>query len=538
MKNECKLFRPVRLFVCATVIGFAALSFMVPVASAHGRDLVIASDLMQIETLDPSKIYTDTANIYAVSVYEQLLTLDDDNRIKPLLAKSWQVNDQQSEFTFKLDGNACFSDGSPVESKDVKWSLERLKNIKGQGAHLADEIAVIETPDAQTVIIRLTGPHSDFLQLLTAGMFSIINSDVAIANGALSDETAVKSDKAEAWFLTHSAGSGAFVLDSYSTGKALRLTRNENYWGTKALVPGIVFQQVKGAKAQAEMLRSGTADIAMQIDSRTAKTLEGSGVQVDVGPSNKFIYLALAPGAKDIGVNLSPEVRQAISLAINRDALIELTLGLDGGRLLAAPIPLDFPGGAGHPTPEFNPAKAKELLAAAGLAVGFKLKSIYPELNVYGVDFSVMMKGVREDLLKVGIELELLPAPSFAEWRKAANGEHIPLTAVFFEPDYFGTSNYINFFGLSKGSVWANRAGAADYPSLLNPRTAELRRRALAARTTQEANKLWFEAGQEIIASKIILPMMSPNLILAYGAKIKGIRDNASCALLLTEISY
>ena len=96
----------------------------------------------------------------------------------------------------------------------------------------------------------------------------------------------------------------------------------------------------------------------------------------------------------------------------------------------------------------------------------------------------------------------------------------------------------MSFFCLSKGSVWAHRAGAANYPSLLNPRTAELRHEALAASTTQQANKLWFEAGQEMIASKIILPMMSPNLILAYGAKVKGIRYNVSLVLLLANITY
>jgi peptide/nickel transport system substrate-binding protein len=499
------------------------------------NNLVIADDI-QIDSLDPARNFSITGSIYQLSVYEQLLSLDSSNKYMPLLAKSWSVNDEQSKFIFMLDSNARFSDGSPVESKDVKWSLERLKNIQHHGSYVANFISAIETPDAQTVIITLLRPHSDFLQIAASGMFSIVNSDVAIANGALSDKTAAQYDQAEAWFLTHSAGSGPFVLESYSPGKELRLTRNENYWGTKALVPSVVFLQVSNADLQAEMLRSGAVDIAMQVNLRAARLLEGSGIKFIIEPSDNFIYLGLAPGAEGIGVNLSPEVRLAISLAIDRKALIELTLGSDGGRLLSAPIPLGFPGGQGHSIPEFNPSKAKKLLAGAGLANGFKLKSIYPDLNVFGVNLSVMMKGVQQDLLKVGIELELFPV-SFEAWRNATNGKHIPLTAVFFIPDYFGTSQYVHYFGLSRGSVWANRAGAANYPSLLNPRTSVLKRKALAARTAEEANQLWFEAGEEMIGSRIILPLMSPNRVVAFRANIKGIKPSACCELALDEIS-
>lgn len=77
-------------------------------------------------------------------------------------------------------------------------------------------------------------------------------------------------------------------------------------------------------------------------------------------------------------------------------------------------------------------------IASAGAGDGFMLKSIYPDINVYGVDFSLMMQKIQQDLAKVGITVELSPVP-FANWREAANGDHIPLIAVFFAPDFFGT---------------------------------------------------------------------------------------------------
>ncbi|TIV75226.1 MAG: ABC transporter substrate-binding protein, partial [Mesorhizobium sp.] len=71
------------------------------------------------------------------------------------------------------------------------------------------------------------------------------------------------------------------------------------------------------------------------------------------------------------------------------------------GRLISVPFPLDFPGGAGHSIPEYSPDKAKELLTKAGHADGFTLEATYPKLNVYGVDFTLAMQKIQQDLAAV-----------------------------------------------------------------------------------------------------------------------------------------
>lgn len=506
----------------------------VPGARAQEKPLVIARD-MDVNALDPARAWCDTCQIYNTAVYEQLVTLDKDNKLQPLLAASWSSNADQTEFTFTLDPAAKFSDGSPVEAKDVKWSFERLKNIKGNAAFIADPIVSIDTPDAQTVIVRLNASNSEFLNQAAAGFLGVINSDVAAANGALSDGTAAEKDTSETWFLANSAGSGPFVLAAYEPNAELRLKRNEGYWRSKPAVPEVIFRQVKDAVSQAQMLQSGEVDIAMQIDPETAKSLEGTPAVVARVPSYNFVYIALSPGAKATPIDMTPDVREAISIAIDRSSLIDFTLG-GAGRPLAAPIPLGFPGGDGHPIPEYNPGKAKEMLAAAGHPDGFTLQSIYPDLNVYGVDFNLMMQKIQQDLSKVGITLELQPVP-FANWREAANGDHIPLTAVFFAPDFFGSSQYIDVFGMQEGSVWAKRAGGANVAAIINPRPGELKAQALAAPTAEAAEALWAEAAREMINNRIIIPMVSPDLILAYGPNIKGVRYSACCNLPLAEIT-
>src|ERR1043165_8081765 len=106
--------------VTAAVIGMSGVA-----AQAQDRPLVVARD-MDINSLDPSRAWCDTCQIYDSAVYEGLTTLDKDMKTVPRLAQSWSANKEMTEFTFKLNPAAKFSDGSPVEAKDVKWSFERL----------------------------------------------------------------------------------------------------------------------------------------------------------------------------------------------------------------------------------------------------------------------------------------------------------------------------------------------------------------------------------------------------------------------------
>ncbi|WP_204306414.1 ABC transporter substrate-binding protein, partial [Escherichia coli] len=75
-----------------------------------------------------------------------------------------------------------------------------------------------------------------------------------------------------------------------------------------------------------------------------------------------FVYIAISPGAVANPFPMTADIREAISLAVDRKSLVDFTLGEGNGRLISVPFPLDFPGGSGHSIPEYNPDKAKELL--------------------------------------------------------------------------------------------------------------------------------------------------------------------------------
>ena len=504
------------------------------IASAQQETIVIARD-NDFNTLDPSRSWCDSCQIYLTAVYDQLLRVGADNRtLEPRLADSWSVSDDRLEYTFNLNPNATFSDGSPVEASDVAFSLMRLKNLQGGASFLASGIESVEAPDAKTAVVRLSDPDPEFLGKVSAPYGAIINADVARENGAIADSGADQNDNAEPWFLENSAGSGAYVLESYRPDDELRLAANPDYWRDAPDADAIVLRQTQDAVSQMQLLQSGGADIAMQIDAVTAETVSADGVVTELVPSFNFIYIALAPGAVDLDVELTPQVREAIALAIDYDGVLEFTTG-GAANLIAAPIPPGFPGTDGLPLPAENLERAKELLAEAGHAGGFSMVAAYPEVNIYGVDLTTMMQKVQQDLARVDIDLTLEPV-TFAVWRERVGGDHIPMTAVYFAPDYFGSGQYVSFFGSVPGNTWFNRAGGGNAPEIANERLAGLMDEIKEA-SPEQAEDLYHQMALEMIKDRIIIPLVNPKLVLAYRDTIDGVRYAVCCNLPLEELS-
>ena len=528
--------RAARAAAIALGVSAAALAadgLAAPLAAQDAGTIVIARD-MDVDSLDPARAFCDTCQIVVTALYERLVDLDPDNgTIVPLLAESWESNEDQTSFTFRLNPAATFADGSPVEASDVKWSWERLKNLKGNPSFLMDGVETIETPDAHTVVVTLAAPNSEFLGILTAPYTGVVNAELAMANGANADADADTTDGSEGWFLANSAGSGPFVLTEYRPDDELRLTRNEAYWGAAPAAEAVVFRQTQDSVAQSQLLESGGADIAMQVDSDTAAGVSNPDVTIETVPSFNFVYVALGAGAEGLGFEMTAKVREAIALALDYEGIIEFTVGGEG-RAQAAPIPNGFPGTHDLPLPARDLDRARALLAEEGLGDGVTMEAVYPGINVYGVDLGVLMQKVQQDLSDVGITLELQPV-TFPVWRERVTGAGIPITVVYYAPDYFGSGQYVQFFGMIEGSPWANRAHAERAPHILNPRLAGLLADALAS-AGDESAELFREIALEMMNDRIIIPVVSPNLVLAYRSDITGMRYSACCNLPLNEL--
>lgn len=495
--------------------------------SGTGSDtaLVIARG-MDVNSLDPSLAYCDTCQIYMTAVYETLIGLDssDNQTLVPRLATAWEGNAEQTEFTFTLDSAAKFADGSKVTSADVKFSWERLQGLQGSSSYLAGSIEAIDATDEGVVKVTLNAPNSAFLAQVNSPYLGIINSKVAMANGATMDPT---TDKAEPWFLANSAGSGAFTLKAYSAGNELRLSRNDAYWGTPAAFPEVIMKETPTAVTQRQQLEQGAVDIAMQLSADVAAGLDSNDVTVKQVPSFNYVYLALSENAVG-GEALTPDVREAIRLALDYDNLIQVTAG-GAGQSQPSPIPNGFAGTADLPKPTQDVAKAKELLAAAGVT-DITLDATYPTFNVYGVDFSTAMQQVQTDLKAVGINLELNPV-EIAVWADKIGSDGIPVTMLYFAPDHTDSSQYVQYFGMAEGTQW--QGWSKTEPST---EQAELLAQAFATQDNAERAALYQQLAEAMIADNVIIPVVNPDLFLASRSDITGMAYSACCNLDLAKL--
>lgn len=530
---DSKTTRVRRVLAVGAAVGLAATAMATSTASASpedARELLIARD-MDINSLDPARAYCDTCQIFLTAAYETLVTVDpSDLTVQvPRLAESWEANEDQTEFTFTLDADATFADGSPVEAKDVQWSWERLHNVKGSASYLMDGIESIETPDERTVITTFAEPNSAFMAIVSAPYLGIVNSDEAIAQaGSIADETAATDDTSEQFYFGASLGSGPYQLASYTEGDSLVLTRNEQYWDGTPTFPGVTLKQVQDSASQLQQLQSGDVDIAMQLSVDALAQVEGDeNLSISTVDSYNFVYVALSPGAPGAGAAelADPNVRRAIKLALDYEGILDTTVA-GNGLLQASPIPNGFEGSADLELPARDLDTATSLLAEAGLEDGFTIEATYPQVNVYGVDFSVMMQKVQQDLAEVDIELELKPV-EFTQWVELITGDGIPMTAVYFAPDHTDSSQYVAYFGMMEGTAWSGRAG------IVNDAQAPLYAEALAASGDERA-AIYAELGQMMMDDLVILPLVNPQLVLATQADITGMHYSGCCNLDLS----
>ncbi|WP_340110521.1 ABC transporter substrate-binding protein [Pikeienuella sp. HZG-20] len=520
-----------RAALAAALLGALAAPVFAPApALAAGEDTIVIARDTDFNSLDPARAWCDSCQIYMSSVYETMISVNPKTgAIEPRLATSWEVNDDQTEFTFHLDPDAVFSDGSPVEAKDLKWTIERLRDLKEGPSFFVGGVETIETPDAHTLVIRLNAPDSEFMAKASAPYVVAINSDVAIKAGASGDPT---TDRAEPWFLQNSAGSGPYVLESYRPDDELRLALNPHHKSDKSPLP-VVIRDVKDAVGQAQMLENGGADIAMQVDTITAQSVRSPDVVFDLVPSYNMIYVALSPGAKDNEVPLTPKIREAFGYALDYEGILEYAVGGDGD-LQASPIPNGFPGSKDLPLPHEDLDKARALLAEAGVPDGFPLKAIYPDFNLYGVDLNTMMQKVQQDLARVGIEVSLQPV-TFAVWGEEVNASGIPLTALFYAPDYFGSGQYFSYFTMTPDARWYQRAGGDKAEGLKNERELELMAEYGAA-GPDDVTRLAHELGLEMIKDRIIFPLVNPRLVLGYRKGVTGVAYSVCCQIVLEDL--
>lgn len=455
----------------AAAIGAGMLPFLkvLPASAAPGGVAVVAIS-QTINSLDLHRSGTNRPSYQiAVNCYDRLVSFGtktmpdgslsyDYSVIQPDLAESWEVAADGMSMTFKLRGNAVFSDGSPVTAQDVKWSLDRAVSLGGFPA-VQMKAGSLEKPeqfvavDDKTFRIDFIRPSKLTLPNLAVPVPMIINSKVAKANATADDPWATE------YLHRNTAGSGAFTIARWDPGQQFIYQRNEKWTsGPLPAVQRVVVREVPSQATSRALVERGDVHLAFGIPDKDARELAAKGGLNVVGtPIENCIY-CLCPN-----LNFEPfkdkKVRQAIAYAVPYAEIFQTAAYGQGvpmwGAGSASPADIAWPQAFPYST---DLDRARDLMAQSAHKDGIKTTlSIDLSLASWMEPAALL---IQESLAKIGIETTIDKIPG-ANWRTAALVEkRLPLHLENFGgwlnyPDYyffwayikghlFNSSNYDN----------------------------------------------------------------------------------------------
>ncbi len=372
-----------------------------------GGTLTVSTSFV-INSIDPGQVYEATGALAVHAMYETLVTFSgsDVSDPQPLLAESWEANDDATEFTFRLNDDAVFSDGNPVTAADVVFSINRLGNLKGSPSVTVEGLSAA-SPEEGVVVVSSEQPNPNVPTILAMPAAGVLNSEVAAENGATDSEDAAAEDTATPFLDQTSAGSGPYVLDSFDPASEIVLAANESYWGDAPDFDRIVIKNVEAQNQKLAIERSSGAEIVLDLSGRLLDGLDDS-LQTS-GALDTFYFVTLHQDPDVSEVSSNPDFVKALRASMDYAGIAAL-FG-DDARAAAGLVPPAFPGAL----PE-DETKAQDLDAAADhlAASGIDDPSIslmYPAITYRGVDLETIATKIQNDAGEAGITIELDPQP-------------------------------------------------------------------------------------------------------------------------------
>ena len=332
--------RPHGVPVRSSVLAAVAASTLA-LSACSGGDAAPSSDadgaLVFGISADPTQtipwLSTSTQSIQVLGqIYSTLLNTTTDLQPAAGLSELPKISDDGLTYTFTLKPGVKFANGSALDSADVKYTWDKIRDpaTKATSASYFASVSSVEAPDPQTVVVTLKAPDASFVSALSNVNTSIVPSDVPVES-----------------LTTTPVGSGPYVFDTRTPNQSITLKRNDSYYQGKPGLASVQFRIIADEKAMVSALRSGAVDMAVFDNSVTAKTAAATNVKVSTVDQLNFHVLQLradSPALKDVNVRL------AISCAVDRKQVLD-TAALGAGKLTG---PITSPSTS--PTPAPGPA--------------------------------------------------------------------------------------------------------------------------------------------------------------------------------------
>lgn len=476
-----------------------------PAGTKGGDGTLVVSQSGDPLSFNPNYQADDNVFVPGLNIYNTLVTLDQSYVVLPELAQSWETTEDGLTTTFHLVEGATWHDGEPVTSADVKYTFDQIKSDTAAPASaFFVSVATIDAPDDATLVLNMSAPSPSLIPFL--GWYGTVILPAHIYEGT--DWTTNAANRAP-------IGSGPFKFVSYEAGSSIEVEANLDYWGEGPYVDRLVFSIIPDSNTALQALLNGEVDVLTTNPplSQVATLQETPGIEVIVAPIPSYYYLTMN---FDREYTANNDVRRGISMAVNRQQIVDLALGG-----YAEPATTFYPESiawAANTSPEaqvpqYDPAAAAAAFETAGYPVvdGTRFKLVFPYFTD-APEYPDIATIVAQNLGDVNVDVELVALEINAWVERIDSGDFdLGLLGGLWGPDpenlklRVGTDGGVNGFNYS------------------NPEVDELLAQGSATIDQDERASIYFEV-QEILAQDVpISPLATVVLFYPHLDTISGL---------------
>lgn len=384
-----KRFVLLMALVLALTVMIAGWSPMLSDDDANGdgiKDTLVIGTAAEINTLDLQTQNDQINNIVLKTTHETLLYPTNDGQLLPKLAESYEYDDSKTGLTLHLRKDVKFSDGTPMTSADVKFTLESA--LKSNAASSIGGLKSVDIVDDYTVKLNLESYDNEFLANLASVPISI-QSKAAYDSGM---------DK------PYLIGTGPYKFEEWKSGEYVSVVRNENYWdpANAGKVERIIWKPILEASSRVIALQNGEIDVAIDPPINELDNLQNDkNITVFEKPGTRLFYFAF-------NVTKAPwdnkTLRQAVACAINRDDVLDVAVygkGTKQKTILNRGLWGFYDDMEGF---DYDLDRAKKLMADAGYPNGgIETTMLIANSNPYSNIATV----IQADLQQIGINVKI-----------------------------------------------------------------------------------------------------------------------------------
>jgi peptide/nickel transport system substrate-binding protein len=480
-------------------------------AAKRGGTLRVATT-KEAEVLDPSNIVSDVELRLCEQLFNGLVSIDENLSIVPDIAEEWAVTKDATHFEFKLRRGVLFHHGRELTADDVIFTIERFKDT--WVSYVVRDLDTLTKLDDHTLRVTFKRPAAHFLGSMAPRWTGIVPRDVVEKVG----KDAFKSQP---------VGTGAFRFTEHVPFQRLVTERNQDYFREGLpYVDRIEWIPVQDESARSAQVISGTVDVDPWAPLKLLDSFKSAeGVELVGGPTSRYEFADLNCGRAPFD---NVDMRRAVSLATDRQAIVDLALLGEGEPLLGGPI-----GPPGHPfftnldtyanTPALD--RARELVTSAGHGDGVEVQGIAES----GSRYSDVLEILQQQWAAIGIDLKINAIEAGAARARRSGGDYdvaIQGWGTLVDPHDFTGENFYTGGGLNFG-----KCGDATLDGLLDE--------GVRATDQESRRKVYREVETYLLTEAVpYVFLYRPYEYTAFQSRVRGIKHEAGRTKISLEETW